>query len=683
MQFMSNSDLYSILIFYLASVLISFIGFSAGQKIFFSFPDKGYPIARVLGLLLLSFFIWIVSYVLKIPINTITVSITALIFFFASLVYLIRYPPQNIEKSLRIILFEEILFVILYLIMLIYRALNPSIETIEKFMDYAIINGLIRGDHMPPIDVWYSQSPINYYYFGHFCLVIIQKLTLIHPPVFYNLSIGLIFALSGTVTFSVVYRLSKKIIVSLFSALLLIAGGNMDLMYQTFHGRKDEYFFAEARGLIDKTINEFPSYSFLISDLHAHILDIPFVLLFIGLMLVISEYPYKLKNTYVFIISAISLGALGSINSWDFVVHTGFTLLCLIGISSILSNKSLQFKKVFGILKKYFIPFIMLPIAGVILYIFNYFIFKPAVFGVGITHTVITLTQMFRMFGYFYLVSLMYAIYLVIRWIQNKKKKESAQNDPIFSFEDKFTLILFVSALGLSVLPLIFYLKDIYSIYNPPYYLANTTFKIWYQSWIFFCLASAYGVYRFFAENIRSKTLIIAIPFGIILAVMTFFVFIYPVEGVKDLVNFQKGLICLDGSQYLLETQPNDKYLIDWINTNISDQPVLIEAYGKPYTRDSLLSSFTGLPTPIGWAEHELGWRNDWDTISAIMLDIERIYTETSPESLDDLIDKYNAKFIAVTDRERNKYGENAGLLISKEFPTAVCFEDTCLYEIP
>ena len=47
------------------------------------------------------------------------------------------------------------------------------------------------------------------------------------------------------------------------------------------------YWYPNATRFIPKTIHEFPSYSYVVADLHGHVYDIPFVLLSISILFII------------------------------------------------------------------------------------------------------------------------------------------------------------------------------------------------------------------------------------------------------------------------------------------------------------------------------------------------------------------------------------------------------------
>ena len=73
----------------------------------------------------------------------------------------------------------------------------------------------------------------------------------------------------------------------------------------------------------DYTINEFPSFSFLLGDLHPHVLALPFTILALGLalnLLLAESEPslkYFRKKPWHFIGLALVVGGLGFLNSWD------------------------------------------------------------------------------------------------------------------------------------------------------------------------------------------------------------------------------------------------------------------------------------------------------------------------------------------------------------------------------
>ncbi|TXI32192.1 MAG: hypothetical protein E6Q58_04250, partial [Niabella sp.] len=340
---MVTQELPYVLTFYIWSVTFSFIGLGLTSFFFKKSTDLGYGVSRVLGMLVVSYIGWFGSSVLKIP-YTNYIILAVLMVGMAVSMFLLRRQNINwygIKRNFPVIVIEEIIFITAYAAMIAYRGANPRIEGIEKFMDYAILNGLYRSESLPPQDVWFSGYTINYYYFGHFILNIFNKLTQIPREISYNLQVSNLFAMSVLATFSVILNLISrgekfthikqfpKGFFAFMGAMILTIGGNLDYMYQMVYEKKADYFYADARSLIPFTINEFPAYSFLISDLHAHILDIPFVLLLIFFSIYIWNNRNEKMDNKTVIFYGLALGSLSAINSWDFFVYSAFVSLIL------------------------------------------------------------------------------------------------------------------------------------------------------------------------------------------------------------------------------------------------------------------------------------------------------------------------------------------------------------------
>ncbi len=106
----------------------------------------------------------------------------------------------------------------------------------------------------------------------------------------------------------------------------------------------DSYWFPDATRYIgynpdvpDKTIHEFPCYSFVLGDLHAHVVNVMFVLLLVGLL---YAWMQKVRNTTRsveklgakkfwmkqllmphILAAAMLLGMFQWTNFWDFVIY--------------------------------------------------------------------------------------------------------------------------------------------------------------------------------------------------------------------------------------------------------------------------------------------------------------------------------------------------------------------------
>src|SRR5262249_38300930 len=215
---------------------------------------------------------------------------------------------------------SETVFAVGFVLLAWIRSYNSGVWGTEKFMDVAFLSSLVRTQHLPPPDPWLSGEPINYYYFGHFLLASVAKVLGTQPGTAFNVGIAVIFGLVATAIFGVATNLSaalrtdkslyRALPFGLFSLLLVLILGNLDgaqiwwkqalQMVKTATGQPGNpwswwlhrnlwvyYDWWDPSRVIKptSTINEFPAFSFVLSDLHAHVLALPFDTLAVALAL--------------------------------------------------------------------------------------------------------------------------------------------------------------------------------------------------------------------------------------------------------------------------------------------------------------------------------------------------------------------------------------------------------------
>ena len=674
---------------YLYLLILGAIFFPLTKKIFGSCFDWGYPFAKTLAILLLSYSIFILSLIHVAPFSRISLIVLSLLFlglnvFIFSRPNFIKREDDN-PRGFFFIIVEELLFIVALFFLAYVRGQEPSIRGLEKFMDFGFINSILRSKYFPPLDIWLSSDnirpsgyPINYYYFGHLTAAVLTKLTNIIPSITYNLILATIFAQVVTSSFSfvanLIYFANKKIkpvYLMLFGTLgsfIINLGGNLHTIYIFTSGYPNDnpipfwqifgsynptkYWYPNATRFIPFTIHEFPAYSYVVADLHGHVFNIPFVFLTLAILLILfvnKTQKLKIKNPAFLnlfqLITTVFLGFLTAVhymtNAFDGPIYVLLIILAFV----ILFRFSLQT-----------VVLSLLLFASFALFSFPFSNnFSPFISGIGVNCSPDFLTNigkigpflfekgncqvsppwmLFILWGYF---EISFIIFLIIKSVKKT-----------FSPVDSFIFLLFAFSTFLIIIPEFFYIKDIY----PAHFRANTMFKLGYQAFMMMGASSVFVLYQIkFLENTILKTILNSLFF---LAI--FFVSIYSFFSFPSYYGGLNKKAELDGSKWLSVFYPQDKEIIDFLNNKIKGQPVTLEAQGDSYTDYERISAYTGLPTVAGWWVHEWLWRGSANVVGTKIPDIVNIYESKDLSQTRRLISKYKIKYVVISKLEKEKY---------------------------
>lgn len=691
-----------VIVWYLFVSIIGYVSLPITRKLFSSVfkLDFGYAFSKIIGLIILSYSVFLMGTLHIVPFTRTTLFGIGFIFLLIN-IYIFKKDSKpkkdNVEVLTRyiILVFEEILFFGAFAFWAFIRSQEPSIQSLEKFMDFGFMNSILRSTHFPPLDMWYSADPthpggfpINYYYFGHLMGAVLIRFTGISPYIGYNLILATIFGLGVSQTFSFVANIAtrhintivrlldhakaviKIIFVGILGSFIVNLGGNLHTIYLFTKGYPNDnpipfwkilsgynptsYWYPNATRFIPFTIHEFPSYSWVVADLHGHVFDIPIVLLTLALLFIfftvgfelIHTSPQKKKHAHFSIIpTALLIGFMCAIqymtNAFDGPIY-----ILLTGIFAFV---------LFKFTKRFFV-FIGFLIASFLIVSLPFSLsFKPFVSGIGVNCSpgfLVSLQKLgpflfekgncqvsppwmlFVLWGFFWIN---FALLLFV-YRYTKSKANSL---------DVFMLILFGFGTFLIFIPEFFYIKDIY----PAHFRANTMFKLGYQAFIMMGLASTYTFIR-----IKSMPKGYSLVLSAVFVFFLFFIVIYPVYSIPSYYGNLHNPPQLDGSLWLNNQYPEDKELITYLNTHIKGQPVILEAQGDSYTDYDRISAYTGLPTVAGWWVHEWLWRGSSDVVGLRIPDIGQIYETSDPTSALELLKKYHVSYIIVSRLERKKY---------------------------
>ena len=216
----------------------------------------------------------------------------------------------------------------------------------EKPMDFSYFNAVLKSSVFPPYDPWFAGGYINYYYYGFVLVGMPIKLLGITPSVAYNLIMPGLFMMTGLGAFSVAYNLkadndrddhtgqvparrkasrNAPLTAGLLAVAALLLIGNLGIprmMWQGFQklivsdaqiaegslferagwaaqGRgkmvrgeveylpfyPSDWYWKPSRAIQPESgqeITEFPFFTFLYGDLHAHLIALPVTILAVG-----------------------------------------------------------------------------------------------------------------------------------------------------------------------------------------------------------------------------------------------------------------------------------------------------------------------------------------------------------------------------------------------------------------
>lgn len=222
-----------------------------------------------------------------------------------------------------------------------------------------------------------------------------------------------------------------------------------------------------------------------------------------------------------------------------------------------------------------------------------------------------------------------------------------------------FLFVLVITGALLTIGPEFVYLRDLFST------RMNTVFKFYYQAWVTWSLAAAFGGWWWWRELRAGGRVVVTGLAGCALALGL----IYPALATATITDNWQGTThndqnqayaTLDGMAYMRQGASGDYEAIKFLNTTIIGRPVIAEAVGGSYSEYARISAHTGLPTIIGWPFHELQWRGSGDAFAGREDDVRKLYTSNNWEETASILDKYHVKYVFLGPREQAQYGQIA-----------------------
>lgn len=668
-------------------LILGFVGWPVANKIFKGWESGGYLFGKVFGISIITTIVWVLGLLKLVPFVQPAAWIVTVATGF------VLWKLLTVKKiNWKVVLAEELIFSGCLLVWSWVKAHEPTINGLEKFMDYGFVNSMLNGSYFPPKDMWFAGESVNYYYFGHLILAVITRLSGINLAYTFNIMLATIFAFAFSLAFITARYLlrefsrSTKWAGAFLSAFLLSLAGNLQTIYAFTRGYSGEtpppfwkifsdfsnpvsflagwhsYWYPNATRFIPLTIHEFPSYSFAVSDIHGHVLSIPLALT--ALALIINMFwRKKVVFWWEYAIYGLVCGWLFMTNALDGPIYLGLFGACLLmkHFREIKNHKKDLLK---GIL-----------VAGgvFILAVFPFLVnFKSFVSGIGVNCFPLRMEtgQKIGLFLFenkcqssplwMLLILWGFFLYCAVKLFLNN--------------ENWVFKVWSVFCLGLIIFPDFFYFKDIY----PAHFRSNTMFKLGYQAFMMMSVVSGYVITKAVIDIKKNRLFLLG------LIPLLFLVSIYPYFSVNSYFGGLKNYQGLYGLSWFEGRYPGDWAAVNWLRENVSlgQQPTILEANGDSYTDFNRISVFSGLPTVAGWTVHEWLWRGGYEPISNRGEEVRKIYeTPNSPEVFE-ILKKYQVKFIIVGEGEREKYPRLDEMLIADLGKKVFSQMGTTIYQV-
>ena len=602
--------------------------------------------------MVLSLIVWNLGY-LGIPVNT-DLGVFGVMGIIAALgMWRIYQKRQLIREQLREkwawVVLEEILFLAGLVFMVLMRVHKSDIQDLEKFMDFGFMMSYFRSPTLPAPDMWFAPQAINYYSFGHFMGSIYSRLMVVDLVYSYNLLLGVIMGMGLSLSAGAVASHMGGKLVGIVGALVaawlvMVAGNSHTVWYFLSHLSFDGYWYADATRFIYNTIHEFPSYSFVVSDLHGHVWALPVVLLFLGVWGVWTRHQQSRLGGqvgYLIVLGAL-LGVMAMTNTWDVMVYG--LLMAYSGLIWLATERDKRQAFVTLLKAAAIVGIVMAVTAG-----WWATGFTSISQGVRLVELRSPLWQWLVLWGGHLLIT---AIAVIMTNFQ-------------FSiFKNKDRLVVFplaITAVTLLILPELIYFKDIY----PNHPRANTMFKLTYEAFIMMGVLGGITVNQLTAGSERRTIAgkLLRLIFGLVLVLVIGGLSLFPFLAFPNYYGEYKKAGDLDGLSWMMRQCPDDFEAIKWLKANVKERVVIAEAVGESYTHYGRVSVFTGLPTIQGWRVHEWLWRGGFDEPGKRTEEVKILYEKPASDEALAIREKYKVSLIFVGEQEREAYKLDDGEL--------------------
>ena len=640
---------------------------------------------------------------------------------------------ETLRAQARALLWGELLFALVFAGWAFVRAHDPGGAHTEQPMDLMLVSAASVAPLAPPEDPWLGGHPVSYYYFGHWLLATLGRLAGQPPEIAYNLGQACWLALLALGCFGLARGLasldgrSGRAALSagaLASVVVAFAGnpqGTLDLLQHAgldlgplaagraahnFARPAGNWWWRASRVIEDvapdgshlEVIDEFPAFSYVLGDDHAHVLAQPLLLLVtavaLQLLLAVREPAEGLRGLAGLggrdlAAAAVVTASVGAASPGDLPGAAALVLAAAAWSARGRGGSALRATLVGAA---------ALAVGGLL--VFGPFLVTLVSPARGLIPNALHPTPLFQvllMFGGLLpgisllaargarpsraawrnalalaLLLPVLAVLVVIATAGPERGRSLARwaatpftlpalgallacllaraASPGGSLARRAATAMAALGLGLVLLPEVLYLRDAFVM------RMNTVFKLYYPAWLLLGLASAYAIAAAWRDGPTRLRLVArasacAATVGIA----------YTAAAAWDVTRgFSREVPTLSALAHL---SPDERAAIDWVRAHVAPGAMVLQADGHDYVpEEGRLAGATGRPTLVGWQGHELVWRGP--AVASVheerILATARVYRASDADALRAALDAWRIRFVLVGPVERARFGLSA-----------------------
>lgn len=728
-----EQDLLLALVWYATLTCFGVVALPVSMRVFRNLPDGGLLLSRPLGWLLISWAAWILACLGALPFSLVGIGIAGTLLLVLSIYTMSRraaWIRRKIRAHWRTALNGEIVTILVYLLILLARREDPSINNTEKPMDIMLLNALAVGTEIPPGDPWFAGHAVNYHYGGYLLNAVPAKLLALPPEIAYNLAIGGIAAMAASIVFVLGRALFGRCRWGAASVAFTLLLGNLAGFFNLFkydgllkdvHTWRFGYMWSTSRVIFDlmpsgrneETINEYPLFTLLWGDLHPHYTNLPFMLLFAALacgvyraMLTAPRRGVFHKHWPLLLVTMISASFLLPVNLFDFPV--GSLLLGALAAGVVLRLLGRGRSTWTGLFLR--LQVVLLPLIAYLLAAPFWLHFESPLKG-----PLVVWSQYHTGLGEFLLVFGLHAAataaYLAMRWgswaaeagVETAGMAAAAlgilfialwgaSGHAVYALAPVFALALWMLflyvlttdapagdnaerrraeafALALCAIGWSLIAGCEFIHLNDKYSSArlNTLFKFHFPAWIYFGIGLPYLVYRAGTLTKTAAARWLWTAPALVALVMSL---APPAFIFSSLFAMPAGdrPVSLDGAEFLRKERPHHYKIIQWVRTNAAADERILEIPGCGYQLESLVSAFTGRPAVVGWVGHEGLWRDNPPELWERKEDALNLFAAADWTEAAAVLKKYDVKYVAFIQPECRENLDQLGAMMNAAF---------------